>query len=205
MIFEVFTHLFKVKSKRRKYTTTTLLNLSSSIKTNLHNQKLEKRMKDVAECSCTRLFNGINHIWSEQINMGNDHVTDSVTPSTDADEIDAIVASEEAMTSITVPPESVDTGYAEDDDDDDSKMPKYATQSAWVEGNKMMKEINYVSVYAAQTARKDRKRTVGRFIVSRVREIQTGNHTVIGEEAVDPLPSPWSTTIQSLNLSYYKK
>ena len=69
LIFEVFTHLFKVKSKRRKYTTTTLLNLSSSIKTNLHNEQLEKRMKDVAECSCTRLFNGINHIWSEQINM----------------------------------------------------------------------------------------------------------------------------------------
>ena len=69
LIFEVFTHLFSVKSKKRKFTTTTLFNLSSDMKTNLRNEKLEKRMKDVAECSCTRLFNGINHIWSEQINM----------------------------------------------------------------------------------------------------------------------------------------
>ena len=109
------------------------------------------------------------------------------------------------MTSITVAPESVDTGDDDDAGQGDLKMSKYATKSAWVEGKKMMKETNYVLVYAAQTARKDRKRTVGRFIVSRVREMQTGNHTVIGEEAVDPLPSPWSTTIQSLNPSYYKK
>jgi len=69
LIFEVFTHLFSMKSKKRNFTTTTLFNLSSDMKTNLRNEKLEKRMKDVAECSCTRLFNGINHIWSEQINM----------------------------------------------------------------------------------------------------------------------------------------
>ena len=109
------------------------------------------------------------------------------------------------MTSITVAPESVDTGDDDDDGEDDLKMPKFATQSTWVEGKKMMQETNHVLVYAAETARKDRKRTVGRFIVSRVREMQTGNHTVIGKEATDTLPSPWSTTIQSLNPSYYKK
>ena len=109
------------------------------------------------------------------------------------------------MTSITVAPESVDTGDDDDDGEDDLKMPKFATQSAWVEGKKMMQETNHVLVYAAETARKDRKRTVGRFIVSRIREMQTGNHTVIGKEATGTLPSPWRTTIQSLNPSYYKK
>jgi len=102
--FEVFTHLFSVKSKKGKYRTT-LFNLSIDMKTNLRNEKLEKRMKYVAECSCTRLFNGINHIWSEQINIGNEHVSNTDSDDIDADEIDASVASEEAMTSITIAPE----------------------------------------------------------------------------------------------------
>ena len=102
-------------------------------------------------------------------------------------------------------PESVNTGDDDDDGQDDLKMPKYATQSAWVEGKKMMKKINYVLVYAAQTARQYSKRTVGRFIVSCVREMQTGNHTIICEEAIDPLPSSWSTPIQNLNPNVYKK
>ena len=109
-------------------------------------------------------------IWSEQINIGNEHVSNTHSDDVNADEINAIVASEEAMTSITVAPESVDTGDDDDDDDDDDeddlKMSKFAVQSAWVDGKNMMQETNHVLVYAAQTARKDRNRTAGCFIIS---------------------------------------
>jgi len=199
LIYEVFCILFKVKHKRRNCTTTTLLDLSQDVKTCLKNEKLEKRMKDVSECSATRLFNGINHIWAEQINLGTEHVTDN-----DVGEINDIAASEEAMSSITVPEDCVDTGDPVDDLRDDAKMPKFATLNPWVHGTKLMTEENYIMVHAAQEERKNRKRAVGRFIVSRVRDMKLQSQTKVGSEAIAPKPASWSHNIQSFNPKYYK-
>ena len=160
-------------------------------------------MKDVAECSSTRLFNGINHIWAEQINVGTEHVSNTGDTSVN-EEINAIAATEEAMTSIIVPADSVDTGDPSDDLQDDSKMPKFATLNPWVHSTKLMTESNYIMVRAAHDARKNRNRTVGRFIVSRVRRMKSESRTKMGAEAVAPKPASWSNTIQSFNTEYYQ-
>ena len=83
-------------------------------------------------------------------------------------------------------------------------MPKFATLNPWVHGTKLMTEENYIMVHAAQEERKNRKRAVGRFIVSRVRDMKLQSRTKVGSEAIDPKPASWSHTIQSFNPKYYK-
>ena len=108
------------------------------------------------------------------------------------------------MTSITVPADTVDTCDPPGDVQDDSKMPKFVTLNPWVHGTKLMTESNYIMVRAAHDARKNRKRTVGRFIVSRVRRMKSESRTKMGTEAVAPKPASWSNTIQSFNTEYYQ-
>ena len=163
-------------------------------------------MKDVVECFTIRLFNGISHIWSEQINLGTEHVSTSGAAyiTDDVAKMNALAASEEVMSSITVPKDSVDTGNPANDLQDNAKMPKFATLSPRVHGTKIMTEGNYIMVHAAQEERKNRKRAVGRFIISRVREMKSESWTQVGSEAITPKPATWSKTIQSFNPEYYK-
>ena len=69
LIYEVFSVILKKNIPEKKLAT----NLVSSIKEKLtvvvKNNKLESRMHDHDEYSVTRLFNGISHIWSEQVEL----------------------------------------------------------------------------------------------------------------------------------------
>ena len=61
-------------------------------------------MKDVEECSATRLLNGVMHLWSDNL------IPTASGGQSAADDILEIAAQEEAMDSIVVNESSVDMG-----------------------------------------------------------------------------------------------
>ena len=84
------------------------------------------------QTSVSHLFNGINHILEEQISLGKEKDSNTSTLTLDSSEemksidVDVIVASEDAMSSITDPDESV--GIGDDvvrEKKKDKEMPKF--------------------------------------------------------------------------------
>ena len=192
----------------------TVSSLTGKVDVDLKNQKLEDRMKAVDECSATRLFNGVCHIWSEELNdmtepkskKGGESDTNSkpmpeLSGDDEASEMNVIIAQNEAMTGITVNAESVDLGSDEGGDDTkaENKPHKYCTNNPWTDGEKKMAEKNYLEVRDMSNARTDRKRSVADFIVRKVHELQADDVTVIGVERDDVLPSEWTDLVHSLD------
>ena len=68
MMYEVFALLLKFEG-HRKLTLDLMEVVGHRKKTGLDTGKLNNKMKDVVECSETRLFNGVCLIWSEHITV----------------------------------------------------------------------------------------------------------------------------------------
>ena len=133
-------------------------------------------MKSIAEDSSTRMFNGVQHVWSEHIAVAVEESPPSPTMAQMSnDDLMETVAQEEAMDDIVVNDESEDWG----DDDitenetlaDRGNIPKYSVDNAWKDGNDIMKKKNYVALKKATEARNDRKRLVAKFILRKVKEL----------------------------------
>ncbi len=183
---------------------------SNQVKTDLTNQKLEDRMKVISECSASRLLNGVNHIWSEQICESREDV-DEDTPMSDAEamqqaaEIREVAAREDAMNGIIVDESREDNPIGDDKDSklDGVPLPKYCLTNPWTEGANQMAKSNHLEVKKMAEKRRDRKRTVARFIVAKVKELEAQDTFVVGKEHMNALPSPWSQLIHGLDPNYY--
>ena len=122
-------------------------------------------------------------------------------------EMNVIMAQNDAMTGITVSAESVDTGSDNGGDENVEldKPCKYSTENPWIDGEKKMVDKNYLEVRNMSAARTDRKRSVAKFIVGKVRQLKAEDVTVIGVEKEDVLESEWTDLVHSLDPGYYGK
>ena len=68
-----------------------------------------------------------------------------------------------------------------------------------------MVDKNYLEVREMSTARTDRKRSVAKFIVGKVRQLKAEDATVIGAEKDDVFESEWTDLVYSLDPGYYGK
>ena len=64
---------------------------------------------------------------------------------------------------------------------------------------------NYLEARDMSMARTDRKRSVAKFIVGKVRQLKAEDATVIGVEKDDVLESEWTDLVHSLDPGYYGK
>ena len=103
-------------------------------------------MNDIAQCSATRLFNGVHNWYSDK---SNGEWTATTGDLTSVDEgttaIIGTVRQEEAMDGIIVQEESVDMGDCDDEEqtqDDIDKMPHFTTENPWKISRKLMIEKN---------------------------------------------------------------
>ena len=62
---------------------------------------------------------------------------------------------------------------------------------------------DHLSVSNAAAARLERKRSVNRFIIDKVKEMKTTLLSDVGTEKVDVLASPWSTIAHTSDAKYY--
>ena len=164
-------------------------------------------MKAVNECSSTRLFNGVKHIWSEEINGMSESKSKTGLDTEANSDLNLVMAQNEAMTGIAVSAEGVDTGSDDGGDENvELNQPyKYNTKNPWIDCAKKMVDKNYLEVREMSTARTDRKRSVAKFIVGKVRQLKAEDATVIGAEKDDVLESEWTNLVHSLDPGYYGK
>ena len=57
---------------------------------------------------------------------------------------------------------------------------------------------------AKKDARKDRKRSVAKFIIKTVPDGRIDNGTIIGHEITNAYPASWCDTVHDLNANYYR-
>ena len=82
---------------------------------------------------------------------------------------------------------------------------KYSTENPWIDGEKKMVDKNYLEVRNMSATRTDRKRSVVKFIVGKVRQLKAEDVTVIGVEKEDVLESEWTDLVHSLDPGHYGK
>ena len=211
-IYKLFTILFKERGKSRKVNRKVVVAAASKVNPNLKNQKLEDRMKDVVECTATRLLNGICHIWSNDMDPGNDTAfdkdnTNDMVEDDQLNEARRVLEQEEAMANVVVQDDCIDMGSDDTNEvgaQSDSSIHKYCVTSPWVDGAKIMAEKNYVAVKKVSDERKERKRIATRFIVNKVKEMRSEESTSIGCEMEVVAPSPWTAAVHGLEPRYYR-
>ena len=81
---------------------------------------------------------------------------------------------------------------------------KYCLCNPWKDGLEKMKKSNHVLVTANSDARKDRKRTLSKFIIKTVRDARINNGSTIGKEASYPTTASWCNTVHELDIDYYR-
>ena len=181
---------------------------SKKIPTNLKNKKLEDRMSSVAECSASHLLNGVNHIWSEEINACRDDASnDYGEPGESSAEISA---REEAMERIQVQEASEDRGESGDSKGETIAgvagggcLPEFCLASAWDAGEKKMSAKNYIQAKATKEERANQKRAVSKFVIAKVKEMEREEDTAVGVERTDVALAPWTQLIHGLDPQYY--
>ncbi len=167
-------------------------------------------MSLISECSASRLLNGVNHIWSEQIDESHEDVDEDM-PISEAEamrqaaEICEVMAREDAMNGVVVDDSREDTPIGDEEDSqlDAMPLPEFCLKSPWTEGEKKMAKSNYLAVKKMSDKRRDRKRKVAKFIVAKVKELEAENSFVVGVENQNALPLPWTQLIHGLYIDYY--
>ena len=81
---------------------------------------------------------------------------------------------------------------------------KYCLSNPWKDGLAKMIKDNHIEVTANKNARKDRKRSVAKFIVQTVRDDRINNGTVIGKKIPNVSPATWCDTVHELDVNYYR-
>ena len=201
-IYEVFKILLDVRRTKRELTNKIARDVvnSKQVKVPLTNKKLRDRMNLTEESSASRLLNGINHIWSEEIYKAQTEKSDSQSEST--------LNKELAMSGIEVDDAVMDEGNTTETDADAlatlDRLPDYCKDSPWKAGIEKMKKVNYVEVRKASEARAKRKRVMAKFIVAKVKEMTQTETMDIGSEMGVVETAPWTLLVHGLNRDYYE-
>ena len=165
-------------------------------------------MKSVEDCSASRLLNGINHIWSDEINACRDDCSDDGGGK--EDRFAALIAREKAMQGIQVEETSEDRGNYDDKEiatsaggSGDKPLPEFCVSCAYNAGGKTMDADNYIKVPHGKEARRNRKREMGKFILKKVKEMERESKTTVGVEQTTVSPAPWTQLVHGLDPNYY--
>ena len=191
--------------------TTTLVSKvveSRKIKTDCKNKKLKDRMKSVEDCLASRLLNGINHIWSDEINACRDDCSDN--DGGQEDSFAALVARENAMWGIQVKETLEDRGNCDDEEiatsaegSGDKPLPEFCVSCVYDAGGKTMDADNYIKVQHGKEARRNRKCEMVKFILKKVKEMEQESETTVGVEQTTVSPAPWTQLVHGLDPNYY--
>ena len=162
-------------------------------------------MKEVIECSASRLFNSVSLIWSKHINV-------EAGIDGDCEEDNArreYMAQERVMNGIVVSTDSVPDQEVDDDSEpvdigkSTVEVYKFAVQGAWDAGKHLMEKENYLEVREMALSRVQRKVTADEFILKKVEELKSESRTTVGKEMVEVAPAPWRSIVHNLDKDYF--
>ena len=161
-------------------------------------------MNNIAECSASRLLNGINHIWSDEINACRE-TEDEANEKESA--LAAVCAREKAMEGIAVDESSKDRGEVPSVEEatsaDTRNLPEFCVGGPWKAGREKMIAMNHVEVRAVGDARANRQRSVAKFVVEKVKEMASQSETTVGSEKTSVAPAPWTQLVHGLDPLFY--
>ena len=86
---------------------------------------------------------------------------------------------------------------------DTHNLPEFCVGGPWKAGREKMIAVNHVEASAVSDARANRKRSVSKFIVGKVKEMSSQLGTIVGSEKTSVAPAPWTQLVHGLDPLFY--